>query len=304
MRRGKLTRSGESYAMRVQPECISCLFERASFECDLAGMSSEEKRAALQEILSFVANHFSKSPVTAFIGTERERIIKRHSGKDDPYAELKRMSNEMALKILPAAEEFYNGAEDKIEAVIRIIAAGNSMEYGVKGHEYDHESFPDTFRSILNEKLIGDMRGIEEKIRDHDSILYLTDNCGEIVFDVFAVRKLRETGKKVIVSPKSGPIINDATVDDVLSLGEKPEDIVETSDYVGISLEEASQEFLDLLWNPEYLIIAKGMGHYETITEFDDKLLGRLIYIFRAKCASVSKSAGVQQGSLVAILKE
>jgi hypothetical protein len=43
------------------------------------------------------------------------------------------------------------------------------------------------------------------------------------------------------------------------------------------------------------------MGYYETISEFQDKLKGRLIYVFRAKCLPVAQSAGVKKGDLVAM---
>ena len=36
------------------------------------------------------------------------------------------------------AREFYQDAQDKIEALIRIASAANSMEFGVKGHDFDN----------------------------------------------------------------------------------------------------------------------------------------------------------------------
>ena len=43
----------------------------------------------------------------------------------------------------------------------------------------------------------------------------MTDNAGEVFFDVFVIRELIKMGKEVIVSPKSAPIINDATIEDL-----------------------------------------------------------------------------------------
>jgi len=42
------------------------------------------------------------------------------------------------------------------------------------------------------------------------------------------------------------------------------------------------------------------MGNFETISEFDEKLAGRLIYIMRAKCEPVSMMMNVPRGTLVA----
>ena len=53
-------------------------------------------------------------------------------------------------------------------------------------------------------------------------------------------------------------------------------------------------------------MIAKGTGHYETISEFDARadigLSGRQLYILRAKCEPVARALAVQRGDLVAHL--
>jgi uncharacterized protein with ATP-grasp and redox domains len=42
------------------------------------------------------------------------------------------------------------------------------------------------------------------------------------------------------------------------------------------------------------------MGNFETITEYDEILKGRLIYVFRAKCEPVAMKMNVPRGTLVA----
>lgn len=285
--------------MKVGPGCLACIFDRAKFECDLAFDTEKEKMGALQELLEFAAEHFGPDAVPAVIGTERYNIIKRRSSNADIYAGLKDESNEAARELLPIAEKFYEDAEDKMEALIRIMTVANSMEYGVRGHSYDHSTFHEMFQDALNEGLVADLQKVEEVLDRYDRILYLTDNAGEIVFDLFVISELEDMGKEIILAPKEAPVLNDATAEDVRKLGYKGR-IVPTSAYVGVSLDEASDEFLEVLWNPEYLILAKGMGHYETISEFENRLSGRLLYVFRAKCESVANSAGVDQGVLVA----
>ncbi len=98
--------------------------------------------------ITFLAEHLNeegkwKSP--AFFGIERELVIKRRSRAKDPHAKVKRRSNEVAKDLLPEAYKFYDAAatknRNKIEALIRIAAAANSMEYGVKGYSYDDDVF-------------------------------------------------------------------------------------------------------------------------------------------------------------------
>jgi len=46
-------------------------------------------------------------------------------------------------------------------------------------------------------------------------------------------------------------------------------------------------------------VISKGMGNFETLSEFEAQLSGRLVYIMRAKCEPVARALGVPKGTLV-----
>jgi len=286
----------------------------------MAFNEDREKILALKEFIAFLVEHLGeggKSP--AFFGTERERIIKRRSGTKDPHRAVKKRSNEVAKELLPEAYKFYDAAAkngNEIEALIRIAAAANSMEYGVKGYSYDDDVFKGDFVHTLNEKLNWDMDSIVSAIKERDEILYLTDNAGEVFFDAFVTKELMEMGKEVVVSPKSAPILNDATIEDVKEaitsvgipnsgLGDGIE-VVPSGACIGVSLEEAGVEFREMFSDEKYLVIAKGMGNYEAISEFEAepelRLRGRVLYVFRAKCEPVASSIGVKRGELVAKL--
>jgi uncharacterized protein with ATP-grasp and redox domains len=281
--------------VKMASNCYSCILDRAKFECDMLFSDDDSKREAMEELLDFMALH--KGMVPSVVGTERERIMKRWSKNPDPYREMKAESNRVATDLLPLTRRFYEEAEDKLEALIRIAAAANSMEWGVKGHDFDVDSFEDVFLDTLKEKFDGDLEVARRRINRFGKILYLTDNAGEIVFDLFVIKKLEEMGKRVVIGPKTAPILNDVTADELKSMTDLP--IEPTGPVIGLSLENARPELLDLLMNESFLVIAKGMGNFETMTEFDALLEGRLIYVMRAKCEPVSLKVGVTQGTLV-----
>ncbi|HRU75583.1 MAG: ARMT1-like domain-containing protein [Methanothrix sp.] len=282
--------------LRVASNCYPCLLDRAKFECDMLFTRDEDKKAAVEELLDFMAGN--KGGVPALMGTEREFIIKRRSGKADPYRELKEESNRVARGLLPQAEEFYEQSPDKIEALIRIASAANSMEFGVKGHDFDNATFGRAFAGTLRESLQADMDELKRRLQSFDKIFYLTDNCGEVIFDLFVIERLEEMGKRVVVGSKSEPIINDVTAQELKSFSEV--DVIPTGNVVGTALEHLSEEASLLLNDSEWLILSKGMGNFETMTEFDQRLKGRLIYILRAKCEPVAAKLAVPRGSLVA----
>ena len=249
----------------------------------------------MEELLDFMACH--KGGVPALVGTERENIIKRRSGNPDPYRRLKEESNQLARSLLAIAREFFLLSESKLEALIRIAAAANSMEFGVKGHDFDNSTFGAAFADLLKERLKGDLAEVERLLDQFEKIFYLTDNSGEAVFDLFVVEKLKEMGKRVVMGAKSEPVLNDVTAEELRAMSQ--EEVVATGPVVGTTLESSSPVALDLLQGKEWLIIAKGMGNYETISEFQEQLKGRLIYVLRAKCEPVAMDLGVPRGSLV-----
>jgi len=282
--------------LRMASNCYPCILDRAKFECDLVFSREEDKKAAMEELLDYMAGH--KGGVPALVGTKRENIIKRRSGNPDPYQKLKEESNHVAMDLLPLAEEFYEKADDRIEALIRIAAAANSMEFGVKGHDYDNRTFAGVFSNTLREKLYGDIGEVKRSIGSFSNIFYLTDNCGEVVFDLFVIDKLRKMGKHVVVGSKSEPVLNDVTVKELSAMTEIK--VIPTGNVVGTALEQLEPEACSLLFDPGWLILSKGMGNFETISEFEERLTGRLIYIMRAKCEPVAMVIGVPRGTLVA----
>ena len=259
--------------MRMASNCYPCIMDRAKFECDLVFSQDGEKKAAMEELLDYMACH--KDGVPALVGTARENIIKRRSKNPDPYQILKRESNSVAVDLLPLAKEFYEKADDKIVALIRIAAAANSMEFGVKGHEFDNKTFAGVFLNTLREKLHGDIGEIKRRIDKFNNIFYLTDNCGEAVFDLFVIGKLEEMGKRVVVGSKSEPVLNDVTVGELSELSAAREmEIIPTGNVVGTALEHLEPKACSLLFDPNWLIISKGMGNFETISEFEEQAFG------------------------------
>jgi uncharacterized protein with ATP-grasp and redox domains len=276
--------------------CYSCILDRAKFEGDLVfGEDEQKKLEAVEELLEFMACH--KSNIPALVGTEREKIIKRRSGNPDPYRALKAESNLVARELQPLARNFYEQAEEKLEALIRIAAAANSMEFGVKGHDFQNQTFGQAFEKTLAGSLDGDPKEVQRRLRRFQRILYLTDNAGEVVFDLFVAEKLEGMGKRLVMAAKSEPVLNDVTAEELRGMTEI--EVIETGPVVGTTLEELSPQAAKFLFDPDWLVLAKGMGNFETLSEFQDRLEGRLIYVLRAKCEPVARALGVARGSLV-----
>ncbi len=284
--------------MRVCAECTACIVERAKCSCEQVLDRDEDKLRTLKRIFEFLGRHFSSDVVPAFLGTNIEKIILEESRGKDTYSTMKSGHTKTAEIILPQAEAFYGRLRDKTEALLRIGAAANSMDYGIRGHSIDFNYFHQSFAGLLENYLTGSSREVEEALNRFDRILYMVDNAGEAVLDLYIAGKLAERGKEVVLAAKREPILLDVTAAELrpFSNGMK---VLETGSSIGLFLDDCSEEFRQVFEDPRYLIISKGMAHYETISEYADRIAGRLIYILTAKCTPVATSLGVSKGDLV-----
>jgi uncharacterized protein with ATP-grasp and redox domains len=124
----------------------------------------------------------------------------------------------------------------------------------------------------------------------------LGDNSGEIVFDKLLVQVLKDKGLEVTFCVKSGPIINDATMEDAHAVGMTHlVSVIETgSNDIGINLQNCSSQFLKALKESD-IILAKGHGNFETCND----LPYNFYFLLKAKCSVVARALGVDRGDIV-----
>ena len=291
--------------MKVEAECAACIINRASAELTEATANPALRFRAMSELLRLLTKEFRPTAVPADLGTKRDRLIKRITGNNDPYKRSKRISNEKALKLLPYArklvEEGYT-QQDRFKKACLCAIVGNTIEFDIPAHKFSFNSLKKSLRDAGKDLVIDETLKIYELTKKAKSILYLTDNAGEIVFDTLLVEQLKNMGLNVVVSVKGAPIINDATLEDSEDSGmSKIADKVITTgtDAVGLALKEASSEFLEV-YNSVDMVFAKGMGYAETLTEY--KLTRPHVLLFRAKCNPVANFFGIIKEKNVAKL--
>lgn len=294
--------------MKLHLDCIPCLMKVAAEQAELATNDQELQFKALAEFSKFLKSNLSAEVVPPYLGTERSRIVRKVTSNPDPYVNLKKKSNEAGVELKSIAERLVNEAQDerkRLKRALKIAAVGNSMEFGVSGHAFDPASFRREFKELFERGLsVDDSDKVISKILSGEEILYLTDNCGEIILDQVLMREIREVGDTLSIGVKSSPVQEDVTLETAENLGiEKFGELIPTGSMVGVYPDEAPPEIRKKLEGAE-LILSKGMGNFETLSEFEESLRGRLAYLLRAKCNPVAESLGVERGSLVVKLVE
>jgi hypothetical protein len=183
----------------------------------------------------------------------------------------------------------------------RVLAAivGNGVEAAVP-----LETHSDTVGYLTEPLSDGIKRGLaidefekfEETLKAANTILYLTDNCGEIALDALLIESIAEMGKTIVISPKEKPILNEATVDDVeeMGLGQYGAIIPHTRDTIGLTMESMAEGFIEV-WDNADLIIAKGIGYYETLFGVRENIA----FLLKAVCEPIARSLNVKKGDNV-----
>jgi len=291
--------------LKVEPECESCLLSRAQIQTYQATTNPALRFRCLAEIVKLLSREFKPTSVAAEIGTKRDRIIRKLTSNEDPYKYNKKLANQKALKLLPQAKKFvklgYNQQEHFKKACLCAIV-GNIMEFDIPGHKFTLNSMAKVLSEASKDLVIDDIDKAYALAKKANSVLYLADNAGEIVFDTLLVEQLKNMGLKVIYVVKGGPVINDATMEDVeiSNMDKLADEIITTGcDAVGLQKKEVSADFLKVYDEAE-LVFAKGMGYAETLTEY--KLTKPHLLMFRTKCVPVANYFCVPRDKNVAKL--
>ncbi|MCI0497242.1 MAG: ARMT1-like domain-containing protein [Thermoplasmata archaeon] len=287
--------------MKMAPECIPCLLQRVLYETGLVDRSMEmEVMRASVEVLS---RRLAGSPVSVDVATEVHLRAYGILGTDDPYREQKRRANEVARRLMPVARELVGSAEDPLEAAATVAVTGNVLDFGIKGGLNDPDLFERMFLSMFREGLgASDLPRMRSLLVEGARVPYLVDNCGEIILDAILVEHLVGLGCVVDVVVKGAPILSDATMSDAVEAGlDRIASRVLTtgSAYVGLDWNALPPDTKASLSGAD-LIVSKGMGNFEALTELE---LPPVAYLMRTKCLPVATAAGAPLGVNAAILR-
>lgn len=279
--------------MQMSPACVPCLIGRVLFEAEETDPSKSVEAVRLaSEMLSRL---FGENVCSATVATEVHKEIYRLLGDDDPYARLKRKSNKVGLELYPFAERFVRRSKDPLRDAFLSSIVGNLLDFGIGTGYDDPDRLRKEFKHLLAEGLgHDDTQKIKKILRRADKVVYLADNCGEIVFDRLALKELKRSDLHLTLAVKEKPILTDATKKDIKGLGMEGivDDMVEAPGFaVGIDVDSLDGPFGRLLRDSD-LVMAKGMANFEALSETD---IAPVAYLLRTKCAPVAIAMGLKK---------
>lgn len=278
--------------MKAQPDCIPCMFRQALNTTRLVTDDSSQHIDVMRRLAERVAS-LSLQTTPAALSQPAYEVVSAVTGVADPYRELKMDTNRIALKILPDIAEAVALSPDPLDAALHAAAAGNIIDMGI-GHAFDIER--DVLAMLKQPFAVTAIESLRSALHPGCNILYLGDNAGEIVLDQLLIQALQKAGAEVTFTVKSGPVINDATLEDAQQVDMVALcRVIETggSD-IGVNWNNVSSEFREAVKKAE-LIIAKGHGNFETCNDRPENFF----FLLKAKCDMVATELGVALGDIV-----
>ncbi len=286
--------------MKVSLDCMECNIKQLIKISNFVNASEAQQITASKKLFKMLSEvDFDKS--NPEIMGESWKIIVDIYGNDNPYKEIKSFYNNLLLEVYDDIRSIIKESDNPFLTALKIAVIGNIIDFGAR-HTFSKE---EVIKRIKNHQEMSfkkdDSKKFEQSILNAKTILYIGDNCGEIVLDKLFIETLCFLNKevKVYFGVRGGAILNDVTVEDFneVKMGEVATCVSSENAVPGTILKDSSKVFNDLFYNAD-VVIAKGQGNFESLSEV--KRNG-LYLLLMSKCNYVSSIIGVDTLDFVLI---
>jgi len=275
--------------MRTYLDCIPCFFTQALKAARIAGADENMQKKILDEVSKLVPD-FPLDSTPPEMGRIVYQLVNKLTGNEDPYREIKKDSNQLILNLYPKLKMMVENSQDRVLTAISLATVGNIIDYGAP---IPFEIEEEVANCLESNFAVFDYYEFKQALDNAESILYLGDNAGEIVFDKLLLEELE---KEIIYVVRNKPIINDALIEDAHDCGmDKIARVISSgSDAPGTVLNLCSREFLEI-YHKAPLIISKGQGNFESLSEER----APIFFLLKVKCPVIAKDMGCKVNDMI-----
>ena len=224
-------------------------------------------------------------------------VMKKYADVDDQYVEPKRRFNELMLNLEDRIANEVMASEDPLTRAVQYAMAGNYIDFGaldVVTEDKLMEILAGSSKISLSPKTLDRLKN---DLISQKRLIYITDNCGEIVMDKILIRLIRQMNPEldVTILVRGMPIHNDATVEDAafVGLSDIAPVIGNGTCAPGTPLDGSlivPEGIRDLLGGAD-ICISKGQGNFESLHGSGLNIY----YMFLCKCTAFMDRFGMEQ---------
>lgn len=275
--------------MKTNLDCLPCFMQQALNTARLATSDGNSIKKVLENIgsqLKDIPMHLTPAETGQIVYRE----VKKVTGVSDPYKALKKAHIREAKVLVPQLKKMVEQSDDPLLTAIRIAIAGNVIDLGINK---TFDLVKDVEKILAQDFAIFDYDSFRQQLDAAQNVLYLGDNCGESVFDKILIEQIN---KPVTFAVRSAPIINDVTMEEAIESGlDEVASLMESGCVApGTILSQCTDTFMEAYHHAD-LIISKGQGNYEGLSEADRPIF----FLLKAKCHVIAKDLGVHEGDIV-----
>jgi len=284
--------------MKLQSECVTCIIAQVKNVTNMFHLSEEARKAAMDDTHAYLAQANYEGCTPESMG-ELWQILLQHVGGSDPYAAIKSLCNQEAMKMLPETREKIARAKEPFTVALKYAIAGNLIDYGLE-HPVSLEEQNAQIDAIAATSFsIDDSDNLRSVLAQAKTMLYLGDNAGEIVFDKLLIEQIRAYYPMIDISfvVKGSAVLNDVTRIDADEVGmHEVAHVIDNGDASpGTVLPRTSEAFQRAFAQAD-VVLSKGQGNFESLSGVEKE---NLFFLFTAKCDTVCVEAGVPKLSIV-----
>lgn len=261
--------------------CMRCFFDK---RFDLVQSLGSEEQATVMS--KRIMQMYLDSPDTidsATLGGLVDGEIYKYFGVDpDQMKEERSLSNQFVLDRLPEITALVNAQKDPVYTSLQFAVLGNYLDFAALKGKVSFSQLEEMLQNALTMDLGEDAyRQFCADLQKSKTLLYITDNAGEIAFDRVFAEVLQKAYPHLTITfmVRGGVIHNDATREDAKAVGISFPVMDSGNAIGGTDLSRISKEALDAV-NTADVIIAKGMGNTETLYGCGKNVY----YAFLVKC--------------------
>ena len=204
-------------------------------------------------------------------------------GRSQDFGPIKRYFNALMLQLEPVMLAGVQASDDPLRRAIQYAMTGNFIDFAAMDNvDEDHlRRLIDEVRDFHVDD--GLLESFRRELTGAKKLVYILDNCGEIVMDKVLMRTMRALNPALEITAlvKGGPIVNDATAEDAeqVRLAEIATVIDTGCPIAGVPEGRISEACRAAMAGADVLV-SKGQANYETLCGCGLNIF----YIFMCKC--------------------
>lgn len=259
-------------------ECYECRMKKFVYDIKL---EEKEKEAYVKRQLEIVKNGPKDISLLEFenmLKVERDKVV-----EPIDFVKIKHYYNQKMMELIPDIEKRANDCDDAMLYTLKLALIGNYIDYGAFDKIDDDKLLKMLDEAIDKEIDLGVYQELCDDLSHANSLVYFTDNCGEVVLDKLFIKEIvkRYPDISITVIVRGKDALNDATIQDVKEIGLEEVCKVVDNGLVGTKTEitKMSNELQSKIKKADVLI-SKGQANAESLAGSGLNLY----YIFLCKC--------------------